>query len=86
MTPTTWPPALRLIDPAPVAVVDRLPVGEATELAGAVVRVLPQRHGWDAWDIATMAMDLDPLQPSLLLAAEMPLSPRPRAGASSSRG
>lgn len=45
-----------------ITVIEPLPIGEATELAGAVVRVLPQRHGWDAWDIATMTMDLDPMQ------------------------
>lgn len=53
--PSTLLPPLRLVEP--------IPVGDATELPGAVVRVLPDRHGWDAWDVATMAMDFDPLQP-----------------------
>ena len=46
-----------------ITLIEPLPVGEATEIPGAVVRVLPERQGWDAWDIATMTMDLDPLQP-----------------------
>jgi hypothetical protein len=58
--------APRPAPPARITLVEPLPIGEATELSGAVVRVLPERTGWDAWDIATMTMDLDPLQDSTL--------------------
>lgn len=49
------PQRLRLIDP--------LPIGEATELPGAVVRVLPNKHGWDLYDLAQMESDFAPAQP-----------------------
>lgn len=31
-------------------------------MPGLVVRVLPEQRGWDAWDVATVSGDLDPLQ------------------------
>lgn len=48
------PPPLRLIEP--------LPVGEATELEPLAVIERSDRHAWDAWDVATAVLDLDPLQ------------------------